>query len=430
MSRRITRRRFLAQTSALTAASLVPSLRGEDKKASPNERLNIAVIGVAAQGEYDLSNVTSENIVALCDVDVQRAEKARVQHPDAHFYTDYRKMLDQKDVDAVVVATPDHHHAFAAVPFMRLGKHVYCEKPLAHSVNEIRLMMQVAAENKVVTQMGTQIHASDNYRRVVELVQSGAIGAVGRVHVWCAKRPDPRKLNPQASIPPGLEYDLWVGPAPMRQYDPAFVPFHWRWWWDFGGGILADMACHYMDLPHWALGLRTPTTVEASGKKLSAGPHDVPDVLQADYQYAARGAQPAVHLTWYSGVAGPSLDGKVQYEGFGSGVLFEGTKGKLLADYGHWKLLPEDQFKDFAPPPPTIPKSIGHHKEWIEAIKHGKTTTCDFAYSGALAETVLLGNVAFRSGQKIEWDEKAGRVTNTPDVNRWLQREYREGWTL
>src|SRR5439155_19818524 len=174
-----------------------------------------------------------------------------------------------------------------------------------------------------VTQMGTQIHATDNYRRVVEIVQSGALGPVARVHVWCAKRPDQRMLDPHAIVPPGLDYDLWVGPAPMRPYNPAFVPFHWRWWWDFGGGILADMACHYMDLPHWALGLRTPTTVEAMGKKISDGPHDVPDVLQADFHYPSRGEQPAVHLTWYSGIPGPSLDGTVDYDGFGSGVLFE-----------------------------------------------------------------------------------------------------------
>jgi predicted dehydrogenase len=433
MNDRLTRRRFLRESAAVTAAAVATrSLPAADKKASPNERLNLAIVGVAGQGGYNLSNVTSENIVALCDVDAGRAAPVRDKYPKARFYQDYRKLLDQaKDIDAVVISTPDHHHAFVALPAMELGKHVYCEKPLAHSVWEVRRMMQAAARHKVVTQMGTQIHAGDNYRRVVEIVQSGAIGPVRRVHVWCAKRPDPRPLhNPPPPVPDKLTYEVWVGPAPYRPYDPAFLPFHWRWWFDFGGGILSDMACHYMDLPHWALNLRTPRTVEASGKKVSGGPHDVPDVLQADYHYPARGMLPPVHLTWYSGVSGPDLAGKVRYGDFGSGVLFVGDKGQLLADYDHYKLLPEDQFKGFTPPKPTIPRSIGHHKEWIEAIKHGGPTTCNFDYSGALAETVLLGNVAFRSGKKLEWDEKAGKATNAPEAEAFLRREYRKGWEL
>jgi predicted dehydrogenase len=307
---------------------------------------------------------------------------------------------------------------------------VYCEKPLAHSVHEIRVTMETAAKQKVVTQMGTQIHAENNYRRVVEIVQAGVLGPIRRVQVWCAKQPDTRKLaKSPVKVPPGLDYDLWLGPAPERPYDPAFLPFHWRWWWDFGGGILADMACHFMDLPHWALSLRTPTMVEATGKKIGKGDHDVPDVLQADYHYPARGDLPAVHLTWYSGVQGPSLDARQPYHGYGNGVLFEGDKGQLVADYGRYTLLPEKDFKDFTPPKQTIPASIGHHREWLKAIREGGTTTCNFAYSGALAETVLLGNVAFRSGKKVTWDESAGK-TDSAEADKWLQREYRKGWTL
>jgi predicted dehydrogenase len=279
--------------------------------------------------------------------------------------------------------------------------------------------------------MGTQIHAENNYRRVVEIVQSGVLGDVGRVQIWCQKRPDSRTLSKTpVKVPAGLDFDLWLGPAPARPYDPAFLPFHWRWWWDFGGGILADMACHYMDLAHWALELRTPLTIEATGKKLDKGDQEAPDLLRADYHYPARGKLPAVHLTWYSGAVGPDLEAQAPFHGFPNGVLFEGTMGQLLADYGRYLLLPEKQFKDFQPPKKTIPDSIGHHREWLDAIRSIGPTTCNFDDSGCLAETVLLGNVAFHAGQKIAWDESAGKVTDVKEANRFLQREYRKGWEL
>jgi predicted dehydrogenase len=431
MFSQLNRRRFLHASAVATFAA--GPLAAEDKKTSANEKVHLGIIGVGGQGTYNLNNVAHENIVALCDVDTQREEvvAARKRHPQAKFYSDFRRVLDHKDIDAVVVATPDHWHAIPAVAAMKAGKHVYCEKPLAHSVHEIRVMMETAAKQKLVTQMGTQIHAEDNYRRVVEIVQGGVLGAVRRVQVWCAKRPDRRKLSKTpVKVRPGLEYDFWLGPAPQRPYDPAFLPFHWRWWWDFGGGILADMACHFMDLPHWALDLRTPTTVEASGgKKLGDGDHDVPDVLQVDYHYPARGNQPPVHLTWYSGMQGPSLEEKGPYHGFANGVVFEGEKGQLIADYGRYKLLPEKEFSGFTPPKQTIAKSKGHHREWLGAIRTGGPTTCNFAYSGALAETVLLGNVSFRSGRKITWNEMEGK-TDSAEADKWLRREYRKGWTL
>jgi predicted dehydrogenase len=436
MSRRLTRRHFLHETAALAAASALPGLLpAADGKAPPGERVNLGVIGVSGRGADNLAGVAASglaNIVALCDVHVGRAGAARGQFPQAKFYQDFRRLLDQKDVDAVVISTPDHMHAIPAVQAMRAGKHVYCEKPLAHSVHEVRVMVETAARHNLVTQMGTQIHAENNYRRVVEIVRGGALGPVRRVQVWCEKRPDRRKLaKPPADVPADLDYDLWLGPAAHRPYDPAFVPYHWRWFWDFGGGILADMACHYVDLPHWALDLRTPLRVSATGKKLDADNDDeVPDVLQADFHYPARGEQPEVHLTWYSGVPGPGLDSTAPFHGYGSGVLFEGEKGQLLADYGRHVLLPEERFKDFAPPKPSIPPSAGHHMEWLEAIRNGGTTTCNFAYSGALAETVLLGNVAFHCGQEIAWDEAAGKVTNVPDAAKYLRREYRKGWEL
>ena len=433
MARKLSRRRFVQTTASLAASvGFFGSASAAEKKPGPNERLNLGIIGVEGQGAYNLGNVTSENIVALCDVDTARAAKARDAHPKAAFYQDFRKLLDRDDLDAVVIATPDHMHAIPAVMAMRSGKHVYCEKPLAHSVHEVRVMREIANQKKLVTQMGTQIHAQDNYRRVVEIVQAGVLGPVKRVQVWCAKRPDTRKLSKTpVKVPESLDYNLWLGPAPDRPYDSAFLPFHWRWWFDFGGGILADMACHYMDLPHWALDLRLPESVQATGKRTGSGDHDVPDVLQADYRYPARGDLPAVELTWYSGVTGPSLDTKEPFHGFPNGVLFEGEKGQLVADYDKHKLLPEDKFKGFSPPKQTIKSSIGHHKEWIEAIKNGGTTTCNFDYSGCLAETVLLGNVAFRCGEKIQWDGKAGKVTNkVAAADRYIQREYRKGWSL
>jgi predicted dehydrogenase len=428
----LTRRRFLQSTAGLGASlAIAPVLSAQEKSAPPSECLNLGVIGVNGRGAGNLSGVSSQNIVALCDVDLNRAAAAREAHPKAAFYQDYRKLLDRNDLDAVVISTPDHMHAIPAIAAMRAGKHVYCEKPLAHSVHEVRAMMAAAARHKVVTQMGTQIHASDNYRRVVELVQSGVLGPVRRVHVWCDKRPEAGWRAKQETTPPeGLAYDLWLGPAPYRPYHKSHVHRDWRWWWDFGGGMLADMACHYMDLPHWALLLRTPTTIAATGKKTYEGDNEVPDLMQVEYEYPARGDLPPVHLTWYHGVKGPDLSGKKTFKGYGSGVLFEGEKAQLLASYSRHTLLPEEQFKDFVPPPQSIPKSIGHHAEWIEAVKHGRPTTCNFAYSGVLAEAVLLGNVAYRCGEKLVWDGKAGKVTNVPEAANHLQREYRKGWSL
>jgi len=428
----LNRRRFLGRAlavgSSLALASSVPS---SEARSSPNEKLNLGVIGVAGRGADNLAAVRHENIVALCDVDLRRAERARSEFPAAKFFEDYRRLLDQKNIDAVVISTPDHSHAIPAVLAMRAGKHVYCEKPLAHSVHEVRVMRETAAKHKIVTQMGTQIHAENNYRRVVEIVLSGILGPIARVHVWCQKRPTPGFLAKKETPPPsGLNYDLWLGAAPYRPYHPSHLHFDWRWWWDFGGGILADMACHYMDLPFWALDLRAPSRISATGKVAHEGDNDVPDVMQVEYHFGPRGAAPAVHLTWYHGVMGPDVEGTRVYPGYESGVLFEGENGMLLADYGRHKLLPEAKFKDFVPPKPTIPASLGHHREWLNAIKTGGPTTCNFDYSGALSEAVLLGNVAYRSRKELEWDSVAARVTNAPEAEKFMQREYRKGWTL
>ncbi|MCI0682132.1 MAG: Gfo/Idh/MocA family oxidoreductase [Gemmataceae bacterium] len=438
MPSRVQRRRFLQSSAALATMSYFVGAGAAAQP--PRQRVRVGVIGINGQGQYNWGEADKTGlaeIVALCDVDATRSAPVIKRFPKARFVEDYRRLLDQpRDLDAVIIATPDHHHAIPALLAMRAGKHVYCEKPLAHSVHEVRLMTAAAARHRVVTQMGTQIHAGENYRRVVEIVQAGLLGPVRRVHVWCSRRPD-AMFRAKATTPPpqGLNYDLWLGPAPERGYPPYRfgghgLHFDWRWWWDFGGGVLADMACHFMDLPHWALGLRHPTTIAANGRVTYKGDNDMPDLMQVEYEYPARGAQPPVHLTWYHGQPGPDLEGKVRYEGFASGVLFEGEKGNLVSDYSHYRLLPEERFKGVELPKPTIPRSVGHHREWLQAIQNGGATTCNFDYSGALTETVLLGNVAYKAGGKVQYDAKTGCVTGARNAEQYLRREYRRGWTL
>lgn len=428
MPHQLTRRRFLQTSAAALAATAV---RADTPKPGPNDRLHIAVIGIAGQGQYNWGQLrtTGAEVVALCDVDESRIGPAREAFPKASFDVDFRKTLDRPGIDAVLVATPDHTHAIITLTALRSGRHTYCEKPLAHNVYEARLVADTAAKNQRVTQMGTQIHAERNYRRVVELVQSGAIGPVGEVHVWCGKSwgggDRPKETPP---VPKTLAWDLWLGPAPERPYHPTYVPFHWRRWWDFGGGTLADMACHYMDLPFWALGLSHPTRVAAEGPKVH--PETAAVELTVAYDFPARDKMPPVKLTWYDGGRRPALFKEGKLPKWGDGVLFVGSKGMLIADYGSHKLLPESEFKGFTPPKPTIPDSIGHHKEWVEACKGSGATTCNFDYSGALAEAVLLGNVSYRVGQPLEWDAKALKATNCPEADAFIHREYRKGWSL
>lgn len=434
MSSPITRRKFLAAAGATALAA--PMYASTPKL---GDKLNIAVIGVNDRGAANLAGVAHENIVALCDVDEAWSAKAREQFPKAPFFTDYRKMFDKlaNELDAVVVCTPDHSHAMPAALAMSLGKHVYCEKPLTPSVNETRLLQKLAREKKLITQMGTQIHAEENYRRVVEIIQAGLLGPIQRIHVWNNSKPvGGKKVDSKPSAK--FDLDLWLGPRPIEFFEVAmnksgwnftWPHFHWRWWWEFGGGTLADLGCHYIDLPFWALGLTAPTSVSATGKKTYSGDNTVPDVMQVDYHFPAVKARPEVHLTWYHGVNGSDLEGKQVYKGFGAAVMFVGEKGQLIADYSKYKILPDEFARDFKPPQKTIPPSIGHHKEWCEAIKTGGTTTCNFDYSGLLTQTVLLGNVAYRSGKPINWNATTG-TTDSKECDALLGREYRKGWEL
>jgi predicted dehydrogenase len=429
MNPSIDRRTFLF--GSLAAATLGPSIA---RAAQTPDKLRLGIIGCAGQGEYNWSNVADQEIVMLCDVDLARAAKAKQQFPGAEVVQDFRRVIDNKNIDAVVVSTPDHWHAIPSVWAMESGKHVYCEKPLAHDVHEVRVMMETARKQKRVTQMGTQIHAGANYRRVVELVQAGAIGKVRKVDVWVGSRPVLGKREAQGEVPSTLDYELWAGPSPKLPFNSAIVPFHWRWWWEYGGGVLADLACHYMDLPHWALDLRQPKRVFAIGTEMPGADRQVPAEMKVVFNYPGRDGQPPVELTWWHGTNGPrGEDGQVRnLFGYGSGVMFHGDEGELIADYSRHKLLPEAKYADYKRPEPTIPDSVGHHKAGVQAIVNGGPTTCNFQYSGALAETVLLGNVSYHLGREIEWDHKKGRVKNVPkkDWETLIQRPYRAGWTL
>ena len=387
------------------------------------------MVGTANQAGWDLSQVASQNIVALCDVDDKFLDAAAQKYPSAKKYNDFRRLLDQKAIDAVVIGTPDHTHAVATVAALKSGRHVYCEKPLTHTLSECRIVRETARKQKRVTQMGTQIHAGNNYRRVDELIQSGAIGSVREVHTWVgASYGGKQRPTETPPVPSNLHYDLWLGPVEERPYSPEYLPFQWRNWWAFGGGALADFGCHHMDLPHWALDLRAPLTVEAEGPALDA---ECPPVwLIVRYEYPARGEKPPVKLTWYHGGKRPPQFAEGKLPKWGDGNLFIGEKGMLLASYDKNVLLPEQDFADFKRPEPFIKNSIGHHKEWIEACKNGGATTCNFDYSGALTEAVLLGNVAFRTGKKLEWDPIRLKAKNCPQADQFIQHHYRKGWKI
>lgn len=432
MSSGIPRRRFLQSSLQLgLAAGMLPLLK-PSRVLGANERLNIGVIGVGGRGAGDLAAVAGENIVALCDVDENRLNAAGGQHTAAKKYFDYRELLEQKDLDAVVVATPDFHHAPATVRALRRGLHVYCEKPLTHTVEEARLITKLAAEKKVATQMGTQNHEHPGYVRLVELIQSGAIGNVREVHVitdrpgrWWSQGLDlPSGKEP---IPAQLKWDLWLGPAAERDYHAAYVPFKWRGWWDFGCGAIGDMAIHLMDPAFWALNLGGPVNVTSEGPALH--PHSAPKWMVTKFQFGQRGKLAPVDVYWYEGEAKARAD--IAKELPMNGSLFIGDKGRIaIAHDGQPKLLPEDQFADFKGPEPFLPKSPGHHAQWIEACKTGSRTGSNFGYAGPFTEIVLLGNVAFRAGTTIAFDPMTGKITNAAKAEQFLTKTYRKGWEV
>jgi predicted dehydrogenase len=434
MAMRLNRRELLRNSTLASVGLWLGSRNASGQTVSPNEKLNVAVIGCGGRGAANLAGVAKENIVALCDVDERRAAEAFKKFPQAKKFRDFRKMLAEMDkqIDAVVVSTPDHTHAPAAMLAMRMGKHCYCEKPLAHEIYEVRQMAELAKQKKLATQMGTQIHAGDNYRRVVELIQAGTIGPVHEVYCWMSRQKDtgqqPDRPQDTPACPAELDWDLWLGPAPKRPYHPTYVPGKWRAWWDFGTGTLGDFGCHLMDLPFWALGLRYPLTVEAEGP--APHPESSARAVKVTWTFPARQKSPPVKLVWCHGMDLPPILQREDLPKKAPGILFVGESGMVMAHYDWRILLPADKFKDFKAPEPTIPRSVGHHQEWIDACTTGRRTTCDFDYSGALTEAVLLGVVAFRSGKKFEWDPVNLRAIGCPEADRFLRRQYRPGWEI
>jgi predicted dehydrogenase len=427
MNRNTSRRTFLKNSLITTAGLYAAPVFA--RKLSANDKLNIGVIGTAHRAASNIKGVLGENIVAICDVDETYLDAAAVKFPDAKKYFDFRKLLEQKDIDAVVVSTADHTHAFATSAALKSGRHVYCEKPLAHDVHEIRTIRELAGKNpKLATQMGTQMHATANYRRAVELVQTGAIGNVTEVHVWCQKSQTAQPPTDHNPPPKTLHWDLWLGPVADQPYHKIYHPHDWRAFWDFGTGTLGDMACHYVDLVYWALKLHAPLTVAAEGPAVD--PHITPAWMIAHWEFPARGELPPVKMHWYDGVKYSVPTRERNLPDWKAGILFIGDKGNLFVDYTKHILLPEEKFKNFAAPAPFLPDSIGHHEEWIQACKTGQPTSCNFERSGELAEAVLLGNVAYRTGKKLEWNAAKLKVTNTRDADAFLQRAYRKGWKI
>lgn len=444
MTSKIRRRQF----QQLAAGGLLAAARSQQVHAAGTAKLRVAFIGVGGRGGSNLGTIAKDpdvEVAYLCDVDQRRVDAAKKLYPDAKTLRDFRKLYEEDDFDAVVVSTCEHTHAYATLPALRRKKHVYCEKPLSHNIHEARLVTQAAAEAGVATQMGTQIHAGANYRRVVELIQSGAIGKVTEAHVWVGRAwglqsAEAAKANKdivhvtklpskEMPVPEYLDWDLWLGPAAYRPFNPVYFPGpKWYRWWEFGNGTMSDLGSHWNDLPYWALQLDAPTSVKASGP--APHPEIAPASMMAEYQYGPRGDLPACSLTWYQGTYRPERWKNKEIPQWSSGVLFVGDKGMLQSNYRKHILLPEDKFKEFKRPEPFIKDSPGQHEEWLVACREGTATGSDFSYAGPLTEANHLGNVAFRAGERIEWNAELMRVTNVNSANRFCRRIPREGWKL
>ncbi len=447
--RTITRRRFLEGTGAgVTLFHIVPSsVLGAPRHVAPGDKLNIACIGVGGRGKASVDACKSQNIVALCDVDDGRAAKTYKEYPAAKKFRDFRVMLDKldKQIDAVTVGTPDHTHAVAVSNAIGRGKHVYCEKPLAHSVGQVRALMRAAREQKVVTQLGNQGHSSEDIRRFCEWIWDGAIGDVTEIHaccdafrnVYCQIDKLPQRAEKHA-VPEGLDYDLWVGPAPFVAYSPLWVPWNWRGWIRFGTGCIGDWICHVVDPSFWALDLGHPATVEAEviGYDPVKDAEVYPQGAKITFEFAAKGKRGPVKLTWWDGAARPpqmkELGEHGKLPGVGAGVF--GTKGVIVHGShgaGECHLVPEEKMKAYKQPPKTIPRVKDHHWDWLEAIRTGRKAGSDFAdYGGPLTEVGLVGLIALRfPGQKLVWDAEKMRFTNSDQANAYVDPQPRKGWT-
>jgi predicted dehydrogenase len=451
------RRKFFFQISTATAgAALMPRIARGQSNSSPNGKMNVAVIGAGGKGSSDTDSVAQlgENIVALCDVDKNTLAKRGQAYPKAKQFQDYRKMLDEmgKEIDAVIVSTPDHHHAVATAMAIRMGKHAYVQKPLTHSVYEARLLRELAKKHKVATQMGNQGSAERGLRRAVEVIQAGAIGAVREVHVWSNRPIWPQGIDrPEGEdpVPEHLDWDLFLGPAPKRPFKrDAYHPFKWRGWQDYGTGALGDMACHTANMPFRALKLGYPTEIEAESSGMNK--ETFPKSSKIRFEFPAREGLRALRFWWYDGGWKPSNDvaervldhiastkdkeGKPRERKLpGSGCLLVGDKGHLFSpdDYGaQFLLLPQKDFDGFEGPSETIPRSPGHYKEWVEACRGGAAAYSNFDVAAYLTEIILLGCVALQTGKKLEWDGPAMKAKNAPESAKYVKRKYRRGWEI
>ncbi len=443
----LNRRQFIRQSAATLGWASLP-LTGL-RAASPNNRLNIAAIGVGGMGAGNIQKCSGENIVALCDVDFKRGGDTFRKFPKARRFRDFRVMFDkmEKEIDAVIIATPDHTHAVATMEAMRRGKHVYTQKPLTHSIWEARQLTEAARRHGVATQMGNQGHSSEGARQTVEWIQAGVIGEVREVHCWSDRplrgtRFEKRLYWPQGvaerprdkpPVPQTLDWDLWLGPAPYRDYHPEYVPFDWRGWWDFGTGALGDMGCHIIDHPYWALKLGDPESVEASSTHV----HDetAPLASLVTYHFPARDELPPVRMIWYDGGIKPPRPEELRSDETWpvDGVLYVGDRGKIMhtSHGGKPTLLPLSRMKGFERPDESLPRVKGSHEQnWIDACKGGAPACSHFEYSGPLTEAVLLGNLAIRTEGQLLWDGPNMRVTNNEAANQFVRRQYRAGWTL
>ena len=409
-----------------------------------NDKLNIALIGSGGRGMQTFPQFARENIVALCDIDSNANDKALLKAPGAKTYRDFRKLFDDaKSFDAVVVSTTEHTHFHATMLALKAGKHVYCEKPLSYNIAEARQIRLEAAKSKVATQMGNQMHATENMRRCFELVRSYVIGPITEVHVWvsrswglqseeAAKRHKDVAVTPDSPkgsdpIPANVDWDLWIAGAPMRPFNNVYLPGpKWYRFWDFANGTMSDLGSHWNDLPFWALNLESPVSIEAFGPKVH--PDINPASMTARYEYGPRGEEPGLTFNWYQGEDKPKRFTEKQIPQWQNGVLFVGAKGMILYDYERHILLPESQFQGHRAPEPTLPRVKGHQAEWIECAKSGKQASSNFAYAGLLTEANHLGNVAYRTGKKILWDAKNMRATNAPEADQYIHRIYRRGW--
>jgi predicted dehydrogenase len=441
MVQRLNRRQVLASMGAMGAGALGLdglSALGDDR--ASDAKLNLAVVGCGGQGFDNLRQVSGENIVALCDVDERRAAEAFKKHPKARRFHDYRKMIDSmhRQIDAVVVSTPDHMHAPISLLAMEMGKHVYCEKPLTWGIDEARRMAKLAKEKGLATQMGTQGMARDRSRKGIEVIRSGVLGKVTDLHVWTDR---PKKWWPQGierpkDTPPvrdGLDWDLWLGVAPTRPYNAAYCPFVWRGWKDFGTGAVGDMGIHNTAMPFAALQLGPPSSaeiVETSGLKAET----FPSWSMVKAQFAARGDQGPVTLHWYDGGKKPSADLVGGRKLADNGAIVVGTKGTLSSvewTGGDWLLLPEERFRDYQAPKPSLPRAPkeSHHQEWLQACRGGPPAFCRFdGFASHLTEALLVANLALRLDGKLIWDAEKMEVQACPEAVPFVKRSYRTGW--